>query len=384
MRLNRFLASAGLGSRRSCEELIRTGQVTINGVLCENLATTVEPSDVVKVGQRVLHSAAPMTLLLHKPPGYVCTASDERARQTIFDLLPPHFPRLFHVGRLDRDSEGLLLLTNDGELSLKLTHPRYKVEKEYEVVLDRSFDFERTEKLLHGISLEEGWAKAEAVFKLGPNKLKVILRQGLKRQIRKMFYALGYEVEKLVRVRIGSLKIGDMPPGTFRALTQKEIETLLTEGTSHAAEPETETPARPPRRPAARYASRPPFGKRREEGAQSRGPRRSFGEREERFEKPYRKPGAKPGFKPGPKFQHRDRGPAEEISFVPRARRGEEEHAAGPGARPGRKPAEKFAGKPWLKPWKEIQAKKAGHGVKKQAKAGPHPFAKFARRRPEA
>ena len=170
MRLNRFLASAGLGSRRSCEELIRTGQVTINGVLCENLATKVEPSDVVKVGQRVLKSAAPMTLLMHKPPGFLCTASDTHDRQTIFDLLPAHFPRLFHVGRLDRDSEGLLLLTNDGDLALKLTHPRYKVEKEYEAVLDKPFDFELAAKLLHGISLEEGWAKAEEVHKLGPNR----------------------------------------------------------------------------------------------------------------------------------------------------------------------------------------------------------------------
>ena len=366
MRLNRFLASAGLGSRRSCEELIRTGQVTINGVLCENLATTVEPSDVVKVGQRVLHSAAPMTLLLHKPPGYLCTASDTHERQTIFDLLPPNFPRLFHVGRLDRDSEGLLILTNDGDLSLKLTHPRYKVEKEYEVVLDRAFDFEKTEKLLHGISLEEGWAKAEAVYKLGSNKLKVILRQGLKRQIRNMFYALGYEVEKLVRVRIGSLKIGEMPPGTVRALTQKEIDTLLAEGAAHAAEA-GEEPARPPRRPA--HPKRPAG----ERGPRFGGPRPARGEEGGRFEKPRRKAPAK--------FPRR--GPAEEIPFVPRASRPEnrEEYPGKPGARPGRKPAGKFGDKPWLKPWKEIKAKKA-EGVKKQGKSAPRPFAKFERRRP--
>ena len=240
MRLNKFLASAGLGSRRSCEELIRTGQVTINGVLCETLATTVSPSDVVKVGSHVMHTAASATILLHKPPGFLCTASDTHERRTIFELLPPNFPRLFHVGRLDRESEGLIILTNDGDLSLKLTHPRYKVEKEYEVVLDRAFDFELTTKLLNGMSLEEGWAKAESVYKLGSTKLKVVLKQGMKRQIRMMFYALGYEVKRLVRVRIGPLQMQNMPAGSWRVLTQKEIDALLAEGKKAAAEDSAE------------------------------------------------------------------------------------------------------------------------------------------------
>ncbi|MDD5350144.1 MAG: pseudouridine synthase [Chthoniobacteraceae bacterium] len=371
MRLNRFLASAGLGSRRSCEELIRTGQVTINGVQCENLATTVEPSDVVKVGQRVLKSAAPMTLLLHKPPGYLCTASDTHDRQTIFDLLPTHFPRLFHVGRLDRDSEGLLLMTNDGDLALKLTHPRYKVEKEYEVVLNKPFDFELTAKLLHGISLEEGWAKAEEVHKLGPNKVKVILRQGLKRQIRKMFYALGYEVEKLVRVRIGKLQIGDMPAGSFRALTQKEIEGLVAEGAAYAASaPEEPAHTHRPRRPAYRPPYRQAFSKR---PAGEEAPRPARGEEAAPSDRPRR---------PAPaKFRARGGHAAvEEISFVPRASRPENREGR-PGkfsARPGAKPAGKFGAKPWLrpKPGKAKQAKPAG-------KPAPRPFAKFERRRPE-
>lgn len=230
MRLNRFLASAGQGSRRSCEELILAGQVSVNGVVCTELATQVEETDVVKVGNRVLHSAPTRTLLIHKPRGFVTTTSDEKDRRTVFDLLPPNSPRLFHVGRLDMESEGLLILTNDGDLSLKLTHPRYRMEKEYEVVLDRPFDFELSARLLHGVNTPEGWAKAESVHRLGANKVKMVLTQGLKRQIRMMFYELGYEVERLIRTRIGTLKIDNLPPAAWRVLTRKDIETLLASG----------------------------------------------------------------------------------------------------------------------------------------------------------
>lgn len=242
MRLNRFLAAAGLGSRRSCEELIRTGQVTVNGAECSNLATQVEPTDVVKVGNRVLHSAPPVTLLLHKPPGFLCTAADTHERRTIFDLLPSNFPRLFHVGRLDKESEGLLILTNDGELALKLTHPRFKIEKEYEVVLDKPFDFADVEKLLHGMKLEEGWAKVESVHRIAANKVKTVLRQGMKRQIRLMFYELGYEVNKLVRTRIGPIRIEGIPAGHWRALTHKEIENLVTSAEHAEATPSLDKP----------------------------------------------------------------------------------------------------------------------------------------------
>lgn len=369
MRLNRFLASAGLGSRRSCEELIRSGQVTINGVMCETLATNVEPTDVVKVGQRVLHSAAPMTLLINKPVGFLCTASDTHDRRTVFDLLPANFPRLFHVGRLDMESEGLLLLTNDGELSLKLTHPRYKVSKEYEVVLDHAFDFELAEKLLHGMSLEEGWAKAEAVHKLAANKVKVVLRQGLKRQIRRMFYVLGYEVKKLVRTRIGPLAIGSMEPGAWRVLAQKEIDALLAEGQKNAAE----APSSPrPRKPRPAAGDRRPFSPR-SEGTKR--PRRPLGsknasrpERESREEQRPRTP-ARPG---APRPGYGKHGKLEEIPFVPRAHRGE----STPGERPG------FGSKPPHKPWlKKKNTKAAAQTPKPSSKPAPRPFAKFQKRR---
>jgi 23S rRNA pseudouridine2605 synthase len=226
MRLNRFLASAGLGSRRGVEELITTGQVRINGRAVTDLATQVGPNDAVKVGSRLLRTEQKITVLLNKPPGYVCTASDERDRKTIFQLLPPNWPRLYHVGRLDKDSEGLLLVTNDGELSLALTHPRYKIEKEYEVLLDKPFNPKDREKLLKGFHIIGGRAKAEWVEILAPTHLRLVLTQGIKRQIRLMLYDLGYEVERLARIRLGSLRIGEMHPGEWRLLTSKEIGSL--------------------------------------------------------------------------------------------------------------------------------------------------------------
>jgi len=223
MRINRFLAASGLGSRRSCEELILAGRVTINGQICQNLATEVSETDFVKVGSRRVLPEKHMYVLLHKPRGYICTASDTHDRLTIFDLLPAGWPRLFHVGRLDRDSEGLLILTNDGDLGLHLTHPRFKIEKEYEVLLDRPFDAAAdTARLLRGVNIEGGRAKADAVRQLSPMLLRIVLRQGLKRQIRLMLYKVGYEVKRLIRTRIGGLRLTELRAGEWRALTAAE------------------------------------------------------------------------------------------------------------------------------------------------------------------
>lgn len=226
MRLNRFLASAGLGSRRSVEELIKNGEVRINGKVITDLATQVGPDDAVKVGSRLLRTEQKITVLLNKPPGFVCTASDERDRKTIFSLLPPNWPRLHHVGRLDKESEGLLLVTNDGDLTLALTHPRYKIEKEYEVLIDKPFNPKDKEKLLRGFHIMGGRAKAEWVEIIAPTHLRLVLTQGIKRQIRLMLYDLGYEVERLARIRLGPLKVGEMRPGEWRLLTSKEIAAL--------------------------------------------------------------------------------------------------------------------------------------------------------------
>lgn len=226
MRINRFLASAGLGSRRACEDLVREGRVYINNVVVTDLATQVSPHDVVRVGRRVVKAHTHVYLLLNKPAGYVCTASDELGRKTIFDLVPNKRGRLFHVGRLDKESQGLILLTNDGDFAERLTHPSHQIDKEYEVVLDKPFDPDHIPKLLRGMTLEIGRARMESVVVLAPAKLRVVLRQGLKRQIREMLWKAGYRVKKLVRTRIGPLTDPRLKPGHWRPLESEEIVAL--------------------------------------------------------------------------------------------------------------------------------------------------------------
>ena len=226
MRLNRFLAAAGLGSRRSCEELISSGSVVINGHRIENLATLVDPGDEVRVKGRPVHAAPLVTLLLNKPRGYVVTRSDEKGRRTVYDLLDEGHANLFHVGRLDKESEGVLLMTNDGALAQKLLHPSHGVEKEYEVEIDKAFDPELTAKLLRGVHIEGGRGRFESVRIVGPKLLRVVLKQGIKRQIRLMLYRLGYEVERLRRIRMGQLSDFKLPPGAWRPLSVKELDLL--------------------------------------------------------------------------------------------------------------------------------------------------------------
>jgi 23S rRNA pseudouridine2605 synthase len=226
VRLNRFLAAAGCGSRRKCDDLIATGRVRINGQVCTDFSAQPAPTDHVKVDGKLVRAESTITIALHKPAGFVSTRADPHARDTIFDLLPPKFSRLFNIGRLDTQTEGLLLLTNDGDLSQRLTHPRYKIDKEYEATLDKPWDPALAGKLLRGIFLEGQRAKVERVHSLTPTRLRIVLRQGLNRQIRRMLYAVGYDVKKLVRVRIGNLRLGDLPRGHWRPLTKAELDSL--------------------------------------------------------------------------------------------------------------------------------------------------------------
>jgi len=251
MRLNRFLAAAGLGSRRSCEELIASGSVVINGSRVEKLATVVSPDDDVRVSGRRIHVARPVYILFNKPRGIVVTRSDERGRRTVYDFLPPEFGSLGHVGRLDKDSEGLLLLTNDGDLAQRLTHPSHEVDKEYEVTLDKNYDPAHSAKLIRGIFIEGGRGRFERISILSPKRVKVTLRQGLKRQIRLMFYDLGYEVERLVRTRIGGVRDSKLFPGGFRHLKPREVESLSAVVKSEARPRRTRRPATGTRRPRA-------------------------------------------------------------------------------------------------------------------------------------
>ena len=226
MRLNRFLAAAGIGSRRHCDELIAAGRVTINGKICTDFSAQPGGRDHVKVNGKLVHVAPPLTIMLHKPAGFVSTQRDPHVRDTVFDLLPTKFSRLFNIGRLDAQTEGLLLLTNDGDLAQSLTHPRYKIEKEYEVTLDRPWEPELTSKLLRGIFLDGERARIARLHSLSPVRLRVVLRQGINRQIRRMFEAIGYRIKDLIRVRIANLRLGDLPRGHWRALTKRELESL--------------------------------------------------------------------------------------------------------------------------------------------------------------
>lgn len=226
MRLNRFLAACGLGSRRGCEELVRQGRVAINGAAAESLALRVAPGDRVTVDRKPVRPHGAVALVLNKPAGCLCSTRSQGGKPTVFDLLPTTPHRLFPVGRLDADSEGLLLFTNDGDLSQHLAHPRHHVSKIYLATLDRPLDPDRTQPLLRGMMIEGKPARFESLRPAGRRTVRVELRQGIKRQIRLMFLFLGYEVKHLIRTEFGPLRLGPLKPGQWRFLSEAEIEAL--------------------------------------------------------------------------------------------------------------------------------------------------------------
>ncbi|MGM8838180.1 MULTISPECIES: pseudouridine synthase [Thermus] len=225
MRLQVFLARAGVASRRKAEALIQQGLVRVNGEVAR-LGQKVGPQDLVEVaGQRV---ALPerVVLALHKPKGYTTTRFDPHAAKTVYELLPD-IPGLHPVGRLDRDSEGLLLLTNDGELTFRLTHPRYRVVKVYRVWTERGTLPEAVcRRLLKGVLLEDGPAQALAC-RPAPGGALLTLGEGRKREVRRMLKAVGYPVRRLLRVQVGPIRLGDLPPGRWRRLSPEEEKALL-------------------------------------------------------------------------------------------------------------------------------------------------------------
>ena len=227
-RLNKFLASCGVGSRRACDAMIQEGGVYVNNAICVNPATRVTSDDAVRVGKRIVTPRSTEVILFNKPRGLVCIAKDELGRETIYAALPQKLHHLKNVGRLDKESEGIIVLTNDGDLALSLTHPRQKVEKEYIVTLNQAFQNDVMDKLIAGVYTPEGRAAAKAVRRLSPRRVSVVLETGLKRQIRLMFEAVHLRVTKLVRVRIGSLGGGGLAPGEWYALEPNEIEALKT------------------------------------------------------------------------------------------------------------------------------------------------------------
>ncbi|MGV8073532.1 MAG: pseudouridine synthase [Syntrophobacteraceae bacterium] len=232
IRLQKVLASAGVASRRAAEEIIRQGRVQINGRAVTELGVRVDPEiDEVRVdGSLLSRSKTEIYLLFYKPKHCVTTLKDPQGRKTVLDFIPDLGVRVFPVGRLDYDAEGLLLLTNDGFLANRLQHPRYGVSKTYEVKVKGHPDDRALSRLRTGVSLDEGrTAPAEIeVLSFLPKAawLKIILHQGWYRQIKRMCLAVGYPVLKIKRVGYAFLKLGDLKPGTFRPLERHEAQKL--------------------------------------------------------------------------------------------------------------------------------------------------------------
>jgi 23S rRNA pseudouridine2605 synthase len=243
-RLQKYLARCGVASRRHAQEIIAAGAVQVNGaIVCEPGARIDPARDVVTLrGRRVEPVAHTTTVALHKPVGYISTAHDPQGRPILADLLPQHLQarRLVPVGRLDADSEGLILLSDDGDLTLRLTHPRYETEKEYHALVEGVPDDAALAQLRHGVVLagenERPTAPAR-VWRIhgraqpGQTWIAVALHEGRKRQVRLMFAAIGFRVARLIRVRIGQLRLTDVAPqpGMYRVLTDADIQQALSD-----------------------------------------------------------------------------------------------------------------------------------------------------------
>ncbi|KAA3246152.1 pseudouridine synthase [Akkermansia sp. BIOML-A27] len=227
IRINKFLASCGIDSRRVADRLIEEGRVEVNGKVIDTPGMKVTDKDFVKVDGRHMTPMEEVVVLLNKPRGYVCSREAQGAIGTVYDLLPPRLRHLNYVGRLDADSEGLLIMTNKGELTQTLSHPTGGIEKEYWVTVDQNFDNSVLMQFLRGVRIPEGNAKAKYVCRASARRACIVLEQGLKRQVRQMFQCLGLRVRKLVRVRIGSLWGGDLDPGSWRFMDDADVALLL-------------------------------------------------------------------------------------------------------------------------------------------------------------
>ena len=232
MRLNKYLAEAGVASRRGSDEIIRAGRVTVNGRTPDEIGVKVDPDrDQVALDGRLLRlTSETVYCILNKPRGCLTSVTDPHNRKTVMDLVRDIPQRIYPVGRLDLDSEGLLLLTNDGDLSYALTHPGYKIEKEYLVGIQGRPDDEQIRKLESGIPVEGRMTAPAKVTVLSATRrqtnLRITIHEGRKRQIRYMIKYLGYDVTELIRTRIGPIKLGDLNAAAWRYLTENEVESL--------------------------------------------------------------------------------------------------------------------------------------------------------------
>lgn len=237
MRLQKFLARAGAASRRGSEDLMTAGRVSVNGAVVTELGTKVDPSvdEVAVDGEIVRLADGPAYLMLNKPAGYVTTMKDPQGRPTVVDLFPPNAPAgLFPVGRLDQETEGLLLLTTDGELAHVLMHPRHHVPKRYLATVGGVPDESDLCGLREGVRLDDGMcapAEARIVKRSGTAAVvELIIREGRKRQVRRMLSAIGHPVNRLERMAFGPVELGDLARGQVRALTEAEVAALKDTG----------------------------------------------------------------------------------------------------------------------------------------------------------
>jgi 23S rRNA pseudouridine2605 synthase len=267
-RLQKVLAAAGLGSRRQCEELILAGRVEVDGEVADELGVKVDPlQQEIRVDGTKLPRPTRRYYLVNKPTGVVCTNRDPAGRMRLIDLIPTD-ERLFSVGRLDRSSEGLILVTNDGEFANRLAHPRYGVHKTYRVLVAGCPEPDQLQQLIRGVHMADGVARAVSVRVKKKHRdsteLEVVLNEGKNREIRRVLARIGHKVLRLKRIAIGSVKLGDLPAGDSRRLNQREVRDLL-------AETERPTGRRSPT--ADRAPSPPAAGKAKKTGSRSAGSR---------------------------------------------------------------------------------------------------------------
>jgi 23S rRNA pseudouridine2605 synthase len=247
VRLAKYLATAGVASRRASEQLVRAGRVRVDGQLVTDPAHDVGSGAAVTFdGERVRPEAARLVYAVNKPPGVVSTARDPQRRPTVVSLVPARGRRLYPVGRLDVDTTGLILLTNDGALAHRLTHPSFEVPKTYRARVDRPpVGNQALSALREGLDLDDGRTAPARVRRLGPAELEITIHEGRKRQVKRMCAAVGHPVLRLQRVSFGPLKLGDLAVGDHRLLSQREVERLADAG--FGTEPGKVAAARDPR-----------------------------------------------------------------------------------------------------------------------------------------
>ncbi len=257
LRLQLFLARAGLGSRREAEGIILQGRVRVDGKRVTEMGLRIDPERAkVEVDGRLVKEAKPRWAIFHKPPGVLTTRSDTHGRETVYDVLPPEFHGLAYLGRLDMDSEGLLIFTNQGDLSKRLLDPQSGIEREYRVWVEGSPDRKVLARLQRGIRLEDGIAKAADAGYIrsmkGRSLLKLTLKEGRKREIRRLCEAVGYPVHRLIRIRFGTVRLAGLDTGDWRILESGEVKELLRLLPGRSGTRERQPPKKPDNRRKSR------------------------------------------------------------------------------------------------------------------------------------